>query len=87
MRHRGQLEPSAAPDKPVVALVGDGSMYYADSALWTAVHHRIPVLYVIANNGAYGIVANQFDRAGGTIKETGEYDGVVLDNIDTVLIV
>ena len=36
-----------APDTPVVGLVGDGSVYYADSGMWTAVHHRIPVLYVV----------------------------------------
>ena len=76
----------AAPDKPVVGLVGDGSMYYADSGLWTAVHHGIPVLYVIANNGAYGIVANLFGSAGGKMKETGEYAGVVLHGIDPVSI-
>ena len=26
----------AAPDRPVIGLVGDGSLYYADSGLWTA---------------------------------------------------
>ena len=25
-----------APDKPVVGLVGDGSLYYSDHGLWTA---------------------------------------------------
>ncbi len=76
----------AAPDRPVVGLVGDGSMYYADSGLWTAAHHRIPVLYVIANNGAYGIVAGAFDEAGGAMSRTGEYAGVRLDGIDPVSI-
>ena len=76
----------AAPDKPVVGLVGDGSMYYADSGLWTAVHHRIPVLYVIPNNSAYGIVAKSFRGAEGHMKNTGEYGGVVLDGIDPVKI-
>ncbi len=74
----------AAPDKPVVGLVGDGSVYYSDSALWTAAHHRIPVLYVIANNGAYGIVAGAFGGAKGTMHETGNYAGVVLDGTDIV---
>ena len=74
----------AAPDRPVVGLVGDGSMYYADSGLWTAAHHRIPVLYVIPNNEAYGIVANAFGRAGGNMNQSGEYAGVVLDKIDPV---
>ena len=73
-----------APDKPVVGLVGDGSLYYSDSALWTAASHGIPVLYVISNNGAYGVVAGAFGRAEANMKRTGEYRGVVLDNIDPV---
>ncbi len=74
------------PDRPVVGLVGDGSLYYADSGLWTAAHHSIPVLYVIPNNGAYGIVAGAFGRAEGVMKTSGEYAGVVLDGIDPVKI-
>ena len=76
----------AAPDRPVVGLVGDGSMFYSDSGIWTAAHHEIPVLYVIPNNQAYGIVATSFERAGGQMKQTGEYAGVVLDGIDPVKI-
>ena len=75
----------AAPDMPVVGLVGDGSMYYADSGLWTAAHHGIPVLYIIPNNRSYGVVANLFSRAdGSTMQRTGEYAGVVLDGADPV---
>jgi len=73
-----------APDKPVVGLVGDGSLYYSDSALWTAASHSIPALYVISNNGAYGVVAGAFGRAEANMKQTGDYRGVVLDNIDPV---
>ena len=76
----------AAPDRPVVGLVGDGSLYYADSGLWTTVHHGIPVLYVIPNNQAYGIVAENFGRAEGTMNRTGDYAGVVLDRIEPVTI-
>ena len=76
----------AAPDRPVVGLVGDGSLYYADSGLWTSAHHRVPVLYVIPNNQAYGIVAGAFGEAGGPMSDTGEYAGVVLDGIDPVRI-
>ena len=72
----------AAPDKPVVGLVGDGSFCYADSGSWSAAHHNIPLLYVISNNGAYGIVASSFQRAEGTMSQTGEYAGVTLSNID-----
>ena len=76
----------AAPDRPVVGLVGDGSLYYADSALWTAAHHNIPVLYIIPNNQAYGIVANAFGLAHGEMDKTGIYEGVLLDGIDPVKI-
>ena len=74
----------AAPDVPVVGLVGDGSVYYADSAFWSAAHHRIPVLYVIANNASYGVVAGAFDRAGGAMNRDRKYAGVALDGIDVV---
>ncbi len=76
----------AAADAPVIGLVGDGSLYYADSGLWTAVHHNIPLLYVIPNNGAYGIVAGFFGQSGGRMSDTGNYQGVVLDGIDPVKI-
>ena len=76
----------AAPDTPVVGLVGDGSTFYADSGLWTAVHHRIPVLYVIPNNGSYGIVAGAFGRAGEVMSDTGQYASVALEGIDPVAI-
>ena len=74
----------ASPDRPVVGLVGDGSLYYADSGMWTAAHHNIPLLYVIPNNQAYGIVANSFERAGTSMKDSGDYAGVVLSGIDPV---
>ena len=74
----------AAPDLPVIGLVGDGSVYYSDSAFWSAAHHRIPVLYVIANNGSYGIVAGAFDGAEGEMNKQSRYEGVVLDGIDVV---
>ena len=74
----------AAPDKPVVGIVGDGSVYYSDSAFWSAAHHQIPVLYVVPNNGAYGIVAGAFGGANGVMKDTGEYASVALDGINIV---
>ena len=67
-------------------LVGDGSLYYADSGLWTSVHHNIPLLYVIPNNGAYGIVAGSFGKSGSRMADTGRDEGVVLDGIDPVKI-
>jgi benzoylformate decarboxylase len=75
-----------APDEPVIGLVGDGSLYYSDSGLWTAVHHKIPLLYVISNNQAYGIVASAFSNADGAMKQSGVYSGVSLATMDPVQI-
>lgn len=36
-----------------VALMGDGDFLMGVTALWTAVHHRIPLLVMIANNSSY----------------------------------
>ena len=78
----------AAPDQPVIGLVGDGSVYYGDTAFWTAAHHHVPVLYVIPNNGGYGVVSQNFaGRLGGGAMDTaGEWAGVVLDKIDLVAV-
>ncbi|MYZ46345.1 thiamine pyrophosphate-binding protein [Propylenella binzhouense] len=40
----------AAPDRPVVAIVGDGSFTMVPHVLCTAVEYRIPVVWVIWNN-------------------------------------
>jgi len=37
----------------VVAIQTDGDLMYAPGALWTAAHHRIPLLFVMHNNRAY----------------------------------
>ncbi len=55
----GQAIPSAIgvklalPNRPVLALSGDGSALYTVQALWTAARHHVPVLTVIANNRSY----------------------------------
>jgi benzoylformate decarboxylase len=46
----------ARPDRPVVAVIGDGSAMYGIQGLWTAVHYDLPVTYVICNNHSYRIL-------------------------------
>jgi thiamine pyrophosphate-dependent acetolactate synthase large subunit-like protein len=36
------------------AVVGDGDYLMGGTALWTATHHRVPLLVVVANNRSYG---------------------------------
>jgi thiamine pyrophosphate-dependent acetolactate synthase large subunit-like protein len=37
----------------VIAVCGDGDFMMSNSALWTAVHYRIPLLFVVANNRSF----------------------------------
>ena len=39
--------------RPVIGMVGDGAMLMTPTALWTAAHHTIPALLVVANNRSY----------------------------------
>jgi benzoylformate decarboxylase len=46
----------ALPNRPLLALIGDGSALYSIQALWTAAHLKLPITYVIANNRGYRIL-------------------------------
>jgi benzoylformate decarboxylase len=46
----------AQPDRPLVAVIGDGSALYSIQALWSAAHQKLPITYVIANNRGYRIL-------------------------------
>ena len=37
-------------DRTAVAILGDGDFMQGGSALWTAAHYRIPVLFLVSNN-------------------------------------
>jgi acetolactate synthase-1/2/3 large subunit len=36
-----------------VTFNGDGDLMFVPNTLWTAAHHRIPILYIVQNNRAY----------------------------------
>jgi len=46
----------AQAPRPVCCYVGDGSAMYSIQALWTAAHFKLPITYVIPNNGGYRIL-------------------------------
>src|SRR5262249_57576657 len=48
----------ALGDVPVVALSGDGGFMFNVQELATAVRHRIPIVVIVFNDGAYGNVRN-----------------------------
>ena len=55
----------ALPDRPVVAVVGDGSALYGIQALWSASHYGVGPLFVILSNGGYAIMDRLAERQGG----------------------
>jgi benzoylformate decarboxylase len=46
----------AWPERPVLAILGDGAALYGIQGLWTAAHHRIPVTFILCNNRQYEIL-------------------------------
>jgi acetolactate synthase I/II/III large subunit len=56
----------AAPERTVVALVGDGAMSNQLSAIVTAVEHGIDVVWVVMNNAAFGTIAGLQESHYGT---------------------
>ena len=61
----------ALPDRPVVAIIGDGSAMYSIQALWTAANAKLPITYVIANNGGYRIIKERLKLFHGVEQYTG----------------
>ncbi|SEG99561.1 benzoylformate decarboxylase [Nonomuraea solani] len=54
----------ALPDRPVVAVVGDGSALYGLHALWSAAHYRVGALFVVLANGRYAVMDRLADQRG-----------------------
>ena len=69
---------SALPDRPVVALIGDGSAMYTIQALWTAAHYRVPVIWVIFNNSSYRILKQRLVMLRGLAEQADKFVGMEL---------
>lgn len=54
----------ACPDRPVLALEGDGSAMYTIQSLWTMAHENLDITVVIVNNRSYGILNVELQRVG-----------------------
>jgi benzoylformate decarboxylase len=58
------------PDRRVVCVIGEGSVQYSVTALWTATAYRAPVTFLVLNNSEYAILKwfaamEQVERAPG----------------------
>ena len=70
----------AQPERPVVALIGDGSAMYTIQALWTAANAKLPVVYVIFNNTSYRILKQRIHAMRQHSAQTDTYVAMDLDD-------
>ncbi len=68
----------AWPDRPVLALLGEGAAMYGISGLWSAARYRLPVVFVICNNAQYQILKVGAKGIGLPHALAGQYVGLDL---------
>lgn len=64
-------------NRPVLAVLGDGATNYSIQALYTAAQHRLPVVFLVLNNGEYGILKSFAEQ-----QKTPGVPGMDLPGID-----
>jgi benzoylformate decarboxylase len=70
----------ALPDRPVVALIGDGSAMYTIQGLWTAAHEKLAVVFVVLNNSSYRNLKQRANAMKATAAHADRYVGMDIDN-------
>jgi acetolactate synthase-1/2/3 large subunit len=62
----------AAPDRPVIAIVGDGCFQMNGMEVATAVNHNVPVVWIVQNNSKLGLVheLQKFSLGENTVSTT-----------------
>ena len=69
----------AQPDARVIALIGDGSAMYTIQALWNAAQAKLPITFIILNNGRYAALqdfAPRFGFAAGVKPQGSDLPGL-----------
>ncbi len=69
----------ALPERPVVALIGDGSAMYTIQGLWTAAREKLNIVFVIINNYSYRILKQRTNAMRGHAAQTDNYVAMDLD--------
>ena len=67
----------ACPDRPVLALIGDGTAMYTIQSLWTMAREQLDVTTIIFNNASYSVLNIEIERVGAI--EVGEKAKAQLD--------
>ncbi len=69
-----------AGDRPVVALIGDGSAMYSIQGLWTAAHEGVAVVFVIINNRSYRVLKQRLNAMRSLAAQADRYVAMELTN-------
>jgi benzoylformate decarboxylase len=72
----------ARPERPVIALVGDGSFHFTPQALWTAVRERAPIVVLVVDNSGYFAVKRAIERHLRVSDDPREHPGTLLPALD-----
>ncbi|MBF7730476.1 acetolactate synthase large subunit [Pseudomonas sp. N040] len=54
----------ACPERPVLALIGDGTAMYTIQSLWTMARENLNVTSIIFNNASYSVLNVELERVG-----------------------
>ena len=54
----------ACPERPVIALIGDGTAMYTFQALWTMARENLHVVSIVFNNASYSVLNVELERVG-----------------------
>ena len=54
----------ACPERPVIALIGDGTAMYTFQALWTMAREKLHVVSIVFNNASYSVLNVELERVG-----------------------
>lgn len=71
----------AEPERPVVCVVGEGSVQYAVTAFWSAVAYQAPVTFLVLRNSEYAIL-----KWFAEIESVSGAPGLDLPGLDTAAI-
>jgi benzoylformate decarboxylase len=66
-------------NRPVIALIGDGSFQYSPQSIWTAVQHELHVVFIVLRNEEYGIL-----KSFAQLEKTPNVPGLDLPGLDIV---
>lgn len=70
-------EKKSGQNRPIIAVIGDGSFQYSPQAIWTGVQHDLHIIYIVFRNEEYGIL-----KSFAMLEKTPNVPGLDLPGLD-----